>query len=192
MRKQNGFTIVELLIATSVFSVILLIMASGLLYIGKVYYRTVAQNKVQEASRSIIEDISRTIQFSGMSVSFDPIDPMTKKLCAGNTIFLGHINQQVNASALQSGLTRTDGTCSALTPGGDELVPEGMFLHKLEIREHASSSSWEIELQLVSLPEGEIIPGSDLFDESTGTCKGGPGAEFCATSSLKTTVKKRL
>ncbi len=64
-KQQAGFTLVELSIATVVFSVILLVCVMGLLQVGKMFYKGVTSVRTQDTTRSIIEEISRPIQFSG-------------------------------------------------------------------------------------------------------------------------------
>lgn len=73
--KENGFTLVELMIATSIFSLILLMVASTSLQIGKLYYKGVNSARAQNAAREIIEDIGRTIQFGGTDPT--PFPPVT-------------------------------------------------------------------------------------------------------------------
>src|SRR3990172_9120101 len=65
----GGFTIVELMIATTIFSVILLIVTFGMLQIGRTYYKGITLTKTQNAARSIIDTISQDIQFSGEGVT---------------------------------------------------------------------------------------------------------------------------
>ena len=61
--EQNGFTIIELLIATTVFSLILLISVAGILQISRMYYRGVTQSRTQETARSIIDEVGEAIRF---------------------------------------------------------------------------------------------------------------------------------
>lgn len=191
--KRSGFTIVELMIATTVFSVILLIMSAGLIYIGKVYYKSVAQSKTQEAARAIISDVSRAIQFDGRDVIIK-----NDVVCIGDTMFAFTKNKQVDNT--QSGLLRANfsGSCDVASLGVNktELVPTGMFLNEFSVTPH-TEELYTISVRIVSVPQDTSTISStdgttDLFDGANGVCKGGAGSEFCATSKLTTTVKKRL
>ncbi|MDZ7786536.1 MAG: prepilin-type N-terminal cleavage/methylation domain-containing protein [Candidatus Saccharibacteria bacterium] len=193
MSKQKGFTIVELMIATTVFSVILLIMSAGLIYIGKVYYRTVAQNKVQETSRAIMDSVAQSIQFSGGDVTVS--DPNGKATCVGNIKYFKTENVIVNSGS--DGLQRSNGATSCSNSVGsdsEQLIPEGMFLRDFEVSQIGDSDLYTIHVQVVSVPGDELVNladgSSELFDGTN--CKTGPGSEYCATSRLETTVKKRL
>lgn len=67
--NQNGFTVLELMIATVVFSVLLLLAANLLVQIGRLYYKGVISSRTQETARSITDDIGRTLQFSGENIT---------------------------------------------------------------------------------------------------------------------------
>lgn len=97
---QTGFTLVELLIATTVFSIILLAAAAALIQVGRLYYKGVISSKTQGAARTVMDDISRSIQFnSGDVVSFPPDDGealKTQIICVGTTRYTFVLNMQLN------------------------------------------------------------------------------------------------
>ncbi len=62
---QGGFTIIELMIALSVLSVLLVMTTVTLIQIGKLYSKGVNSAAVQNAARNIVGDISGTLQFGG-------------------------------------------------------------------------------------------------------------------------------
>lgn len=62
-QNQRGFTIIELLIATTVFSVILLVASAAVIQVGRIYYKGVTMAKTQEITRSLGEEVTRSLQF---------------------------------------------------------------------------------------------------------------------------------
>lgn len=66
---QQGFTILELLIASSVFSVILLLSAAVIVKIGQIYYRGIIAGRTQEVTRSVMDEMTRSLQFNGGKVT---------------------------------------------------------------------------------------------------------------------------
>ena len=68
--EERGFTIIELMIATTVFSLILLLSMAGIMQITRLYYRGVTQASTQEAARSIADEFSQSIQFSNSDVYY--------------------------------------------------------------------------------------------------------------------------
>lgn len=92
--KEDGFTLVELMIATIVFTVVLLGTSTALIQIGKMYYKGVITSRTQETARHVIDDISRQIQFGGDNVQgpFTQNYPGTPAItvsayCVGNQRF---------------------------------------------------------------------------------------------------------
>lgn len=60
-KDSNGFTIIELLIASSVFSVVLLVALTGFLQIGRVFYKGISDSQTQNVARQIVTDISSSL-----------------------------------------------------------------------------------------------------------------------------------
>jgi len=92
--SQRGFTLIELMIATTVFSVILLAAATTLIQIGRLYYKAIIISKTQNVTRTVTDDLSRSIQFSSGNLqranSTDvgqplPDEPIIRAICFGNT-----------------------------------------------------------------------------------------------------------
>lgn len=63
--SDRGFTIVELMIALSVLSTILVMSSFILIQIGSIYSKGVSKATLQNANRNIVSDISQAIQFGG-------------------------------------------------------------------------------------------------------------------------------
>lgn len=64
MRKdESGFTLTELMIATTIFSTILLLITLGLLSIGKNYYKGRNTARTQDVARRVIDEITQAIQY---------------------------------------------------------------------------------------------------------------------------------
>lgn len=65
--SQNGFTILELMVATVVLSVVLLIATMTILGVGKLYYKGQNATHTNDTARNILEDVSQHIEFSALS-----------------------------------------------------------------------------------------------------------------------------
>ncbi|HUY53302.1 MAG TPA: prepilin-type N-terminal cleavage/methylation domain-containing protein [Candidatus Dormibacteraeota bacterium] len=61
---QNGFTIIELLIATSVFTAVLFIVTYGVIQISKTYTNGFIRSQTQNIAVSLSDNITRDIEFS--------------------------------------------------------------------------------------------------------------------------------
>ena len=83
-KKQKGFTIIELMIATVVFSLVLLLCITGIVQISRAYYKGVTQSTTQEAARNVLEEIVQTIQLSGKDITTAAATDSGPFVAAGN------------------------------------------------------------------------------------------------------------
>lgn len=188
--KQSGFTIVELMIATAVFATVLLVCASGLLEIGRVYYKGVAIGRTQETARLIMDDVADSLRFQYGTVDLTGGAP-TGYFCIGTKKYTYNKLALVeNAGYLNR---YTDSDCS---PGGESdetgLLGERMMLQKLEIEQIGVGSSTRLYKVTVRVA---TAPSDGLETPVTGTsnCKNERGpSQFCATVELSTVVMRRV
>lgn len=207
--RQAGFTIIELLIATAVFSVILLVITTAVLQFTKQYYRGVVASSTQNVARTLIDDVSRSIEFNGGAVS--PISGNTGYCIGSDKRYSYKLSRQVTDGggdpAVHQGLhalvSDTVTGCNGSTPalnvttlgslsGGSlqnprELLGQHMRLAKFNITPVGSD--------LYTITVRVIYGDDDLLTSPTSpsaTCLGTTGSQFCAVSELTTTVKKRV
>lgn len=209
MNRQKGFTIIELLVATMVFSVILLILMAALLQIGRIYYKGVTNSKTQEVARTVIEDVSKVIQFSGGDIAFDVNGGSSPKaVCIGSRRYTYDFNKQVKGDTPPRALIADNsgsGSCLIQTSGGSELMAEGMRLVDFSVTQDGSRTSlYHVKVKVAYGDDDLLCSPSQSGDcDSNGTsphlgnkdltCKSSrAGTQFCSTSELSTTVQKRL
>lgn len=98
--QQSGFTLVELLIATTVFSVILIAATASLIQIGRMYNKGVISSRTQQAARNVTDELTQSIQFSnGEITTYGPVpsQPLpTQVLCLGTVRYTFVLNAQQN------------------------------------------------------------------------------------------------
>jgi len=198
---KSGFTIIELMIATVVFSMILLLISYGVIRFNQAYYGGTVQSQTQTVARAVLENISQAVQFNGGTV--DPGIAGTggwQGLCVGDEQYQYLLGKQLTTSGAlgpnQSNhvllLNANVANCSGQRPGntlaGTELLGEHMRLSNLVVSQVGSSSLWKIEVR--------VVYGDDVLlnnpTSTTASCLGGDGSEFCAVSDLTTIVQQRI
>lgn len=197
MRRINtkGFTVIELLISTVVFSLVLLILTGAIIQFNRLYYKGVVDTKTQEATRSITDDITRNIQFSADATNVAqatiPPDPPSNDgyICAGGYVYKYFTRQLVESGpALRK--YKSD-TCAAPTtttepgnPNGTELLGANMFLQNITL---AGTGPYTLTVQVGygALAEHNAGNGSCLFAVRVG-------GQFCAYHDLTVSVVRRL
>lgn len=211
--SQNGFTIIELMIATSVFAIILLGATTATIQIGRLYYKGVIMSRVQQTARRVMDTVSQPIQFGGSSVRLS--SPKTQviggietgAICIGNKRFTYGINAQVTpgvtgytanhkaAHALyEDQLPGNTSPCTILDltqplPAGKDHISENMRLARFDITPPTTNNIWAIDMLLIYGDDDLLVPNGN---SPTG-CKGQPeGSQWCATAALSTKVYKRI
>ena len=202
MKKTNqyGFTLIELMIATTVFSVFLLLITFMTIRIGKLFQKGVIVSRTQETARTISSEISRAIQFSGGYVAFGP-SGTNYFICAGSQRYMYTLGHQLFDSAPTGTqvshvlISDTSPACSttavnmaAFNPATQrELIPNRTRLSNLTIQQ--AGKMYTITVRVV-------YGDDDLLNNPlaiNATCKGNQvGTEYCGMSELITTVQKRL
>lgn len=206
---SDGFTIIELTIATTVFSMVLLLLSYGLIQIGRSYNKGVTTARTQEAARSIVDEITRSIQFSGGTIAVTPSnasDGTPFVLCIDEQRYSVVLDRQVKDSPQGSSQVRdalvvdTYPGCNASSPvlplnnvnfsissvpGARELLPVNMRLATLSLTNNGS----DLYYLTVRVVAGE----DDILDAAHDNCANvRTGTQFCAVSELSTVVQKRL
>ena len=206
--EQFGFTILELLVSTSVFTIVLLIVAVGAVSFTNSYYKGIASSKTQAATRSIIAEVAQSIQFGKSIVPLTGAGGV-RGVCIDNTLYSYLIGQEVIDNAPQAGLHQgyhglvvtTGGDCTAATPaipavanlpaGSRELLGQHMRLSDLSVTQTGN---------LFTIRARVMYGEDDLFIPTIGAapnwsqefCAGRAGSQFCSVSDLTTTVERRL
>lgn len=119
---HRGFTIVELLIATTVFSVVLLGALSGFLQIGHLFYKGVSSTNTQGVANQVIQDISGNFQTNGnfsrvpaVGTQVMPVgdegnnSPSYAYYCVGNTRYTYNINHELDITVAANHKAPGDG-----------------------------------------------------------------------------------
>jgi prepilin-type N-terminal cleavage/methylation domain-containing protein len=215
LRDSNaGFTIIELLIATLVFSVILLLITFGIIQFTNTYYKGITSSNTQNAARNIMDTIAQDIQFSsdvettaGSGYGTGSLD----QFCIGSHRYTYVLGEQVTDDTPDTGINppqtshaflelpnATNADCQAAAqditaasytppPGARELIPPHMRLAKLNITQ-VGSDLYKITVRVI-YGDNDILPHANDPDTK---CQSDKGSQFCATSELDTIVQRRV
>lgn len=121
--QQDGFTIVELVIAMTVFSAILLLVTAGLIDVMKIYRNGVARRSTQQAARVAMEDIVRTAR-----EAYEVVTPATPAGSGSDTICLtlkgSKVGYYIYADELYR-LQESESSTDCATTGGVKVASVG-------------------------------------------------------------------
>lgn len=197
-KPQTGFTIVELMIATVVFSVLLLIITSGVLQFTRQYYKGVISSNTQNTTRAVMDDVVRALQFSKAGYvplpALDPAQPAgTNGYCIGDSKrYSFKLNAQVTANSPNAAnhqsrralVSVPDTTCTststplnvtaaAIPAGGRELLGDGMRLVNLSISNLNGATDTYVVTVRVLYGDDDLVCDPDLPATNNGGCQSG-------------------
>lgn len=204
-RNQKGFTIIELMVATTTFSVVLLIATTTLIAVGRLYSKNIIQSTTQETARNASEEVTRTFQFSNTDIV--PLADVgnQRSFCIGDTKYTYVLNQQVKDGVIGLRSERlSTPSCSGAATRARELLGENMRLLDFQVNPlDANHKIYGIKLR-VAYGDNDLLthydnngapvdPPNLVTNAATATCKSGvAGSNFCAVSELDNVVRKRL
>ena len=200
--KESGFTIVELMIATLVFSVILTVITVGVMSFTNRYYKGANVSTTQNATQSMLDTITQAIQFGSAIVQ--PTSATTNYFCAGGYAFT--YDKGVLYTGSQTGfyMAPMGSTCAPTTTGGKQLLGTNMRITNLSVvnidaSEHLYSVSMTVAFGandlLCSPAQGNCYGSAGMttfWPVADVRCKTTTGSQFCAVSTLTTTVEQRI
>ncbi len=209
-RLAAGFTIVELMIATLVFSVILLIITSGVIHFTTAYYKGINSSTTQNVARNIVDTVAQAIQFSGDMPTKSPIISPTKWVCIGNQQFTYQLGGQLPTAPYALSQISNTVCNSPSPPPPTELLQAHMRLAQFSVDllpGDITGTVWTVTAKLaygdndlLCAPKSYIgscaAGAAKLSDAQLAvadvTCKSTTGSQFCDVAGLSTTVKRRL
>lgn len=211
INKQKGFTIIELLIATTIFSFVLLIATTGIIRIGNLYYKGITVAKTQDAIRNISDELTRSVQFAGGFKTNATMGTASERFCLGDTRYTVYLDKTYKSETPNSGLIAermNGGSCeSPIITETKQLLATNMRVLNLQVIDvlGSTSNAWHANIRIAYgdndllthyTNAGALIGASTAerdTNRNTANCKSGiAGGSFCAVAQLDTVVKKRL
>jgi prepilin-type N-terminal cleavage/methylation domain-containing protein len=215
--NKHGFTIIELMIATMVFSIILLVTLGGFIQIGRTFYKGMTIARTENNLRDIADSISSDVRLSQVSgASATRVVDGTSYFCIGQHIYYfkeGVIYDTDTFNAVRSsfGLKRdninsvcndTQAKAIIAAASGEELLGEKMRVSKLAVQcsSIAINRLCDMSIHIAygdnDLLESESVkasnPSANQDQLSAGPdalCKGATaGTQFCATADINTSI----
>jgi type II secretory pathway pseudopilin PulG len=210
-KNQNslGFTILELIIATTVFGIVLLVVTTGIIKIGKNYYKGLIESRTQEVARSIADDVTKTIQLGNTTKVIGAAPPAgASQFCLGTTRYTYLINEKVS-SATSIGLTTETvppNSCAGPATNKTQLLAKNMRILRFSVEPRAGDlqmKTWNVNIRIAYgdddllthyNEDGSANGWSSVNEDTVGNslCKTGSPSPFCATSQISSLVKKRI
>lgn len=192
-KYEDGFTAIELLIAMAVFSFVLTLSTLGFIQINQLYQRGVATRQVQDATRYLQEDITRTLRESDYvraeSVAGDDI------VCSDRHRFFLR-DEVLYKQPVRASDGNIDGSCLpddgiVINDSTEQITDDETVVLEFDtsvfnpLDDDSGYYSAQIQIRVGTSATQDIIDDDDRCDPSD------PGAHFCAVSEQTTVITTR-
>lgn len=183
LSPEEGFTIIELLLAMAVFSFVLMITVAGFVQVNRSYTKGINVRRAQDSARTIVEQIAREIRISE-DVTFNG---PARTLCIGGNI-------QYSWSLANSGsgfqgapgtrlVRRSDGPCGSGTTITEMLTPN---TYPINVNVDSSGSLHKVTLGIVVESDDNIESGMDF---SANCSTNSADTAYCYIVEYSTSVR---
>ncbi len=215
-RSMAGFTLVELMISTGVFSVVLLICTTAVLVIGQDFHKAAIASLTQNTSRNIIDNITRELQYNTGTVSPTKSAPYktvtVNAVCIGTVRYsylLGYelVDGSFDSTKQQSPhvLWRDEAADTACSPldvtgalaGGKELMSLHTRLSNNDGNNDGNADGLNITTAISSggtlynIDVAVIYGDKDVITAANNCVSSRSGGSFCGLSELHTAVFRK-
>lgn len=214
--KNHGFTIVELMLASAVFSLVLMIALAGFLQIGHLFYKGVSTTSTQNINRQIVDDVITNIQ-TASGVNLQQQSNTYSYYCIGNyryTFSIGNmldLSQPVNYSAPGNtasnfgiikdqlpGSTPCAAPCNTGCTNGAvafnnpvELLNDKMRVEDFTISQPNAATSPNLYTVTLKIVYGDDNSLNNISNPNTIECAGNlSNQQFCSVSSITSSIYK--
>jgi prepilin-type N-terminal cleavage/methylation domain-containing protein len=210
-KNLDGFTIPELLIATAVFSVILMVAMASFLQIGRMFYKGITISQTKETAQHILDSVSADLQYADSGSNPTPITKTDYSyMCIHGSRYTYMLKHEIDSSRenwsdstkpkdfglLYDKMKGADGCGDPFASTAPLQNPVEMLGNKMRL------SKFEVSL----VPEADnlynvnvnIAYGDDDVlvltpDPSKPTCIGDlKSSEFCSVINISTLVSKNF
>ncbi|HVS79134.1 MAG TPA: prepilin-type N-terminal cleavage/methylation domain-containing protein [Candidatus Saccharimonadales bacterium] len=209
-RRPQGFTIIELLVATLVFSVVLVVILSSFVQISRLFYKGVNMTKTQEDARTIVQDISSDIAFAQTSPTFVGVGnnnrPATGYFCIGLHRYDYQLGYQLGSSsgsnnyAIKRENVSFSSGCNATATGTnpEELLDDGMQLNNMSINCDGGRCLINVHVIFYGGTPNELFSTNNSnfttspWNAPDAQCTGSiTSSQYCAVADYTSTVLQR-
>lgn len=209
LTKQNGFTLVELMLAIAFIGFLILFTVIASLQVMRTYNKGLAVKEINQTARTIVDEMGRAIRastYTAINITPNTAVPTQSRVCIAGVSYVWNIAGQSVNKFSSSGtpavtFVRVNDAAGALcSPSGGvypnvdpaqaaPLLSNRVWVQNLTITKNSTTGLATISLQLSTTDD----PTSPVLETIPGgvRCKGTAGDQFCAVATLSTTVTMR-
>ncbi len=209
IKSSEGFTIIELMIATTIFAVIMIITTTAILGISKTYIQGLVESQNQNTTRRIISEISQDIQYNNQAtINIGGIQHLNSTsprgwFCIGQDVYVVNLDHEIQNSSDFALIRYSSSSCpssqpaiiSGLPPNGsynkgsvEELLTSNQQLSRFSIL-YSTNGYYSVSTTVAYgndfMPGPAVAKNGLIYECNTSSY----GLNFCSISSLTNSVE---
>lgn len=202
--ESGGFTIIELMIAISVLSVIMLVSSSAIIFIARQYQNGVTRTTLQSASRQLHQKITDSIKFSDSEI-ISTSNSGYSAICIGSSRYFfktpdSTLDSPLKIDNMSNLFYNTRNTeYNNIECGNDliessstRLLPNNSRVAQAKINcSDESPKSCSIKTSFIS-GDGDLFIVNPAVTADGLRCKSGIGNQWCSIVNLSSIVNSKL
>jgi hypothetical protein len=210
-----GFTIIELLIATTIFAMVLMVILASFMQVGRMFYKGVSVQNTSEATRSVADDISSEVRLAGLPTPNTMISASKGYFCIGTHRYTYVLRKKVvasttvvNANNITAGMVKDiTSDCRPVAAGSNpqQLLGPNMQLNRMNFS-CPSGKGCTLGIHIVfygfdntvfdtaqAAFKNDSVNPARASGAPDAYCSGGLlSTQFCASADVSTNVVMRL
>jgi prepilin-type N-terminal cleavage/methylation domain-containing protein len=207
--NQAGVTLIELMIATIIFSVVLVIIIFAFLFVSNDYIHATIQSQTEETARSVIQQVAQDIELNNSNVyptlAADTGDPLAQGICIGDHRYSFQENDEIGDGTTDHALVvDTVTNCTSATTvqnistsavNGTELLGNHMRLGNFSVTQTGPSQyaiSITIAYGALTTQSGPLVLLHALAPYTYSCQSINVDGSFCAVTTLSAVVQQRV
>lgn len=200
VKHQQGFTLIELMIALAFVAFILIFSTTAVIQVMQTYNKGLAIKQINQAGRTTMEDMSRYLRTADPGVIDVSLVSSQRRACFGGVSYVWNLsntpanlaNKYDDDSSITFARVADDSKamCTQIAPNTYPEVPKAQAIDILQSNVWVmavSMSTPGVDAPLMDLTINLAVANDPAI--SSGQCaQGGNVGQFCATSNFTTTV----
>lgn len=202
--NQSGFTIIEVLIASLIFTTILLLCMEGITRIARVYVKNSSITRTSEFVKSFVDEIAQQVRYSTATPYITGSGPIL--ICISGNGYKIELNKADTDPDVNPIIKIRDNSCTLYTNlanyadatySPEAIAPSNMRVLVFSFTQ--SGELWQIRMRVALGPKDLLRDQAGLLltnpsaNLSTANCASGTrGSEFCSVIDISTAVSRRM
>lgn len=195
--NRRGFTVIELMISISVFSVAMMSVMSAVMIMGRQYQKATYTTQLNSASRTFHQSISNDINYGGYSPEVKKtLDNSKSYVCLDKNVIYAW--ELTNNSTIKYGLFRgsysgvcDEGVAASAISNGVNVLPKNGFVAELKI-ELSTAGTYLVGTDFRTGENDMFTNPAVPAGEDTKCLPLLKGGDFCSIVQYNNFVKKRI